>query len=147
MSAPPSLDEGRPTPAAIVGVALVVGSAALSAFIEALLVPLYAGRYIVPIAVVLAVVGNVVFPRLARQLVPTTLATVLPLIAWLVIMIGFGVYTRPEGDVILPGAPTAAEWVTYGVLLGGAVAGTVTIVMTMPPPNQGKPGPENQLNR
>ncbi len=135
------MSAGRPAPLEIAGVALVVGSAALSALIEALLVPLYAGRVVFPIAVVLAVGGNIALPRMARQLVPTTFATVLPLLAWLAVMVGFGVYSRPEGDVILPGGPTGAEWVTYGVLLGGAVAGTFTVVMTMPPPAQRKPGP------
>lgn len=136
------MTDRRPTPVEIAGVALVMASAALSALIEALLVPLYAGRVVFPIAVVLAVAGNIALPRLARQLVPTTLATVLPLLAWLAVMVGFGVYGRPEGDVILPGGPTGAEWVTYGVLLGGAVAGTFTVVMTMPPPAQRKPGAE-----
>ena len=131
-----------PEPAAaadIVGLVLVGASAALAALVEALLVPLYAGRFVVPIAVVLAVLGNVALPRLAGRLVPRAFAIALPLLVWLVVMVWFGVSTRPEGDVILPGAPTGAEWVTYGVLLGGALAGTVTVVMTMPPPKKRVP--------
>jgi len=121
-------------PADLVGLALVVASAALAALIEALLVPLYAGRFVLPIAVVLAVVGNVAFPRLAARLVPRAIAILLPLMVWLVIMVAFGVSSRPEGDVILPAAPTGSELVTYGVLLGGALAGTVTVVLSMPSP-------------
>jgi hypothetical protein len=49
-------------------------------------------------------------------------------------MIGFGVMARPEGDVILPGAPGTVEAVVYGVLLGGALAGTVSVVTSAPPP-------------
>lgn len=116
------------------GVVLLTACGAVSALLEALLVPLYAGTVIVPVAVVLALVGNVALPRLARQLVPTTFAALLPFLAWLVVMIGFGMITRPQGDVILPGSPQAVEFVVYGVLLGGAVAGTITVVVSSPPP-------------
>lgn len=116
------------------GVALIGACAVLAAIIAALLVPLYAGTVIVPVSVVLAVGGNVLFPVLARRLVPRTAAALVPLLAWLVAIIWFGVVTRPEGDVILPGAPRGAEVVTYLVLLGGALAGTVTVVLTTPPP-------------
>jgi hypothetical protein len=37
------------------------------------------------------------------------------------------VFPRPEGDVVLP-AGNGLQWVSYGVLLGGAVAGAVTVV-------------------
>ncbi len=71
---------------------------------------------------------------LARNLVPTILAMALPFGLWLVTILGFGVFGRPEGDVILPGG--AAEWVSYTVLLGGALAGTVTVVVATPPAPQ-----------
>lgn len=116
------------------GVLLICLVALLAALLEALLVPFYLGTVIAPVSVVGGVVGNVVLPRMARALVPRTLVAALPFLVWLVVVIGFGVVARPEGDVILPGAPHAVEWVVYGLLLGGGLAGTVTVVMSAPPP-------------
>lgn len=116
------------------GVVLLCLCAVLAAVLEALLVPLYYGSAVVPVAVVAALVTNVAFPRMARVLVPSTAAAVLPLVAWLVVIVVFGVVVRPEGDVILPGGTGAVHWVSYGVMLGGALAGTVTVVVSTPPP-------------
>ncbi len=120
----------------LLGVALIAGCAALAGLLEALLVPLYAGSVIVPIAIVLALGSNVALPWLARSLVPKTLAALVPFGAWLIVMLGFGAMSRPEGDVILPGSPNAVVIVTYVVLLGGALAGTATVVWLSPPPGQ-----------
>lgn len=117
-----------------VGVAVVALCGALAGLFETLLVPLYAGSALVPVAILLALVSNVALPRMARTLVPTTLAALAPFAAWLVVVLGFGTIARPEGDVILPGAPSSVEFVTYGVLLGGALAGTATVVWLTPPP-------------
>ena len=116
-----------------VGVALVAACGALAGLLEALIVPLYWGSVIVPIAVVLAVVSNVALPRLAGALVPSTAAALAPFLGWLIVVVGFGVVSRPEGDVILPGSPSSLVFVTYGLLLGGALAGTVTVVLVSPP--------------
>jgi hypothetical protein len=115
------------------GVVLVTLCGALAGLVEAMLVPLYAGSVIVPVAVVLAIAGNIALPRMARAFVPTTPASLLPLVAWLVVMITF-VWGRPEGDVAFPAKPTAVVWVFYGVLLGGVVAGIVAVIGSMPPP-------------
>jgi hypothetical protein len=115
------------------GVALLTLCGALAGLLESLLVPLYWGSVIFPIAIVLALVSNVVLPRLAGSLVPRTSAVLAPFAGWLVVVVGFGVVSRPEGDVILPGAPGKLEFVTYGVLLGGALAGTTTVVLASPP--------------
>lgn len=115
------------------GVALLTVCGALAGLLESLLVPLYWGSVIFPIAIVLALVSNVVLPRLASSLVPRTSAVLAPFAGWLIVVVGFGVVSRPEGDVILPGAPGNLEFVTYGVLLGGALAGTMTVVLASPP--------------
>jgi hypothetical protein len=120
------------------GVLLLAGCGALAGLLESLLVPLYWGSVIFPIAVVLAIAGNIVLPRMAGALVPSTGAALAPFLGWLIVVVGFGVVSRPEGDVILPGAPGSLEFVTYGLLLGGALAGTVTVVLVSPP---------KQLNR
>lgn len=133
MTAPP--EEQRPAGALEwAGVALLCVCGVLAAIIEALLVPLYAGSVVVPIAVVAALVTNVAFPRMARALVPSTTAAVLPFVAWLIVIVVFGIVARPEGDVILPGGTGAVHWVSYGVMLGGALAGTVTVIVSAPPP-------------
>jgi hypothetical protein len=115
------------------GVALLAACGALAGLLESLLVPLYWGSVIFPIAVVLSIAGNIAFPRLARALVPSTGAALAPFLGWLIVVVAFGVVSRPEGDVILPGAPGSLEFVTYGLLLGGALAGTVTVVWISPP--------------
>lgn len=116
------------------GVVLICAVAALAGVLEALFTPYYIGKVIAPFAVLAALASNAVLPRMARALVPTTLAAVLPFLTWLVVIIAFGVVARPEGDVILPGAPGKVEAVVYGVLLGGALAGTVSVVTSAPPP-------------
>jgi hypothetical protein len=114
-----------------IGVAVLTVCGVLAGGLSALLVPLYAGSTIMPVAVPVAVAANIVLPRLAHALVPTTTATALPFLGWLVVVLGFAVVTRPEGDVILPGG--SLQWVTYGVLLGGLAAGVTTLVLTTPP--------------
>lgn len=116
------------------GVVLICLCAMLAGVLELLLVPVYLGSVVVPIAVVGALASNVLLPRLARTLVPSTLATVLPFLSWLAVAVLVGVLTRPEGDVILPGSPHSVEYVVYGMLLGGALAGTITVVMSAPSP-------------
>ncbi|MDQ2748207.1 MAG: hypothetical protein ABI775_04760 [Pseudonocardiales bacterium] len=112
------------------GIALLCGCAVLSALLALFLVPLYAGSVLVPVAVLVAVASNVALPRLARSLVASTTATVLPFAFWLVSVIVVGLLPRPEGDVVLPGGNGALQWVSYGVLLGGAVAGTMTLALS-----------------
>lgn len=117
------------------GIVLIVGCAMLAGLLEMVLVPLYAGRVLVPVAVLFAVAGNVAFPRMAVSLVRSTVAAAAPFAGWLVVAVGFGVLTRPEGDVVLPGGGYV-EYLGYATLLGGALAGTVTVVLctsTRPP--------------
>lgn len=109
------------------GVVLLGGCAVLTGVLSLFLVPLYAGSVLVPVAVVVAVATNVVLPRLARSLVEATTATALPFACWLLTVIVVGVLPRPEGDVVLPGGKL--QWVSYGVLLGGAIAGTFTVIL------------------
>jgi hypothetical protein len=112
------------------GVAVLCGCAALAALLALFLVPLYAGSVLVPVAVVVALATNIALPRLARGLVDTTTAALLPFLFWLVVVVVVGVMPRPEGDVVLPGGGGGQQWVSYGVLLGGALAGTLTVVLS-----------------
>jgi hypothetical protein len=113
-----------------VGLLLLCAAAVLAALLEGLLVPLYAGSTPIPIAVLFALATNAAFPRLGYRLVPRALAAVAPFACWLVVIFVFGVIARPEGDVILPGG--SLQWVSYGVMLGGALAGTLSVVFALP---------------
>jgi hypothetical protein len=113
------------------GVVVLCACAVLAALLALFLVPLYAGSVLVPIAVLIALATNVALPRLAHTLVETTAAAMLPFACWLIVVVGVGVLTLPEGDVVLPGGGSL-QLVSYGVLLGGALAGTVTVVLSGP---------------
>jgi predicted PurR-regulated permease PerM len=127
-------EPSAPAAADWAGVALLMLAGALAGLLETLLVPLYAGSVVLPVSVVLAIASNVLLPRLARALVPRTAVAIAPFLTWLVVVILFGVLARPEGDVVLPGSPASVQYVTYGVVFGGALAGTATLVMMTPPP-------------
>jgi hypothetical protein len=115
------------------GVLLLAVCGVLASVLETLLVPLYLGSTVFPIAVVLAVATNVLLPWLAGELVPKTIAILAPLAGWLIGVLGFGSVARPEGDVILPGAPNSLAFVTYGVVIGGFLAGVVTVIWLTTP--------------
>lgn len=121
----------RMGPASWAGLVLVCASAVLAAVIEVLLVPIYAGSTPVGIAVLFALASNIALPRLAFGAYPRALAAAAPFVLWLVVVFVFGVFGRPEGDVVLPGGG-GVQWVSYGVMLGGALAGTLTVVLTVP---------------
>jgi hypothetical protein len=71
--------------------------------------------------------------------VPSTFAAVLPFALWLVVIFAIGLSPRPEGDVVLPGGG-GVQWVSYGVVVAGFVAGVVTVVQAA-----GRPRP--RVNR
>ena len=123
------------------GVVLLTLCGAASAWLESLLVPLYAGSTVVPVTIALVLAGNWYLPRLARTLVPSTPAAVLPLLAWLLVVFLLAASGTPEGDVILPGGGGAVEYVGYGLMLGGALAGTLSVVLSAPPPVSRKSAP------
>lgn len=112
-----------------VGVVLCCLAAMLAALLEMFFVPVYAGTAVVPVAAACAVLGNIILPRLSHALVPRTLAALLPFLGWLAVVIVVGLMPRPEGDVVLPGGG-AVQWNSYGLVLGGALAGAVTVVWT-----------------
>jgi hypothetical protein len=104
--------------------------AVLAATITTLLTPLYWGSTVVPLAIALAVVANVVFPVLVRGLGLSPLAAALPFGLWLITVLVLA-SSRPEGDVLLPAGKGGQQAVTYGMLLAGALAGGVTIARLM----------------
>jgi hypothetical protein len=124
---------GQPTRLDWGGVAAYTAIGVLAALLEVFLLPLYVGSVIVPLSIVLAVVGNVAGPWLSRSLVGSTTGAVLPFLAWVLVVLVLAMLPRPEGDVIVPGAGSV-ELVFWGTLIGGTVAGLITIVVTTPTP-------------
>ena len=121
--------EGADSPAlAIAGLVLCGLTAVLAGLVEVLLSPLYVGRWLFPITLLLAVGTNVALPVTARDLVDSTVAATLPVILWLITVLVLSL-PRPEGDVLLPGGG-ALQWVSYGLVLIGGAAGAITIALT-----------------
>ena len=129
-------EDASPTVLDWVGTVLLAGCGALAGLLETWLVPLYAGAVIMPVTIVLAIATNVGLPRLVRTLIPRTAIAAAPFLTWIVVVVLLGTVSRPEGDVVFPGSPTGAEYVGYGVILAGAVAGVVTLMLMSPPPPQ-----------
>jgi hypothetical protein len=100
--------------------------AALSAMLAALLVPLRWGTVIVPVSVLIAVASTAGLILLAWRAVRSIALAAIPFAIWVVTVLVFS-QARPEGDVLLPGGQTGVVYVVYATMLGGFVAGLVTI--------------------
>jgi hypothetical protein len=121
--------EGAESPAlAITGLVLCGLTAVLAGLVEVLLSPLYVGRWLFPITLLLAVGTNVALPLIARDLVDSTVAATLPVVLWLITVLVLSL-PRPEGDVLLSGGG-GQQWVSYGLVLIGGAAGAITIALT-----------------
>ncbi len=116
-------------PPALALAALVVYSlvAAAAAAIEVLLIPLRIGTTIIPVTVLLGGATTVLVPILARRVCDTFAASLLPVLAWSVVVIGSSV-TGPGGDVLVPGGTTALVTVFYAFVAVGFVAGVAGII-------------------
>jgi hypothetical protein len=113
----------------IVGVVCCCISAAVGGVLAVLLTPLYIGSVIAPVALVVAAATNAILPVLVRSLTRSTMAAVLPLIVWIVVVLVLSL-PRPEGDVMLPGGSRGQTAVSYGVVLVGVLAGTIAIALS-----------------
>ena len=115
----------------IAGVALCCLSAALVALVAVLLTPFYIGSALIPIAVVVAIAGNIAVALIARSLTSSTWVASLPLVVWIAAVIVLSL-PRPEGDVLLPGGKTGQTAVSYGVVLAGVLTGILTLALSSP---------------
>lgn len=128
-----------PGPAEWVALAMLCGCGVLSALLEMLfLAEFYVGTIIVPVVVLAALGGNVLLPFWGFRLVHAARGAVLPVVFWLITILGLSLYTPPEGDLFVINA-YHQQGAFYGLLLVGAIAGFATIVVvsgraTMPPP-------------
>lgn len=114
-------------------VVVACAAAVLAGVLEVLLVPLRSGTVLLPVAILMSLGGNVIFPLIARKAYDTAAATVAPVVCWLVTVVALAMAPRPEGDVLVRGG-NGEQWVFYGVLFGGVVAGCATAVLTAPRP-------------
>jgi hypothetical protein len=109
-----------------VDLAILSACAALSAMLAALLVPLRWGTVIVPVSVLIAVASTVGLILLAWHAVRSVALSAIPFAIWVVTVLALS-QARPEGDVLLPGGQTGVVYVVYATMLGGFIAGLVTI--------------------
>jgi hypothetical protein len=108
------------------GVTVVAVVAALAAIIEILLTPLYLGSVLFPITVLLAIVTNVVLPRLAREILDSPLAGAAPVIVWFIVVVVLGFFPA-HGSVLLPGGGAGQTFSSLGTVFLGLIAGVVTL--------------------
>jgi len=106
-------------------VIVVTACAGMLAFWTALLVPLRLGTVLVPVSIVLAIATTAAAPIALRYAGLPLAARMPPLIVWFIVIVALGA-GRPEGDRPLPAGDLA--WVSYGVMLGGAVAGAIALL-------------------
>jgi hypothetical protein len=109
-----------------VDLVILSACAALSAMLAALLVPLRWGTVIVPVSVPIAVASTVGLILLAWSAARSVALAAVPYAVWVVTVLILS-QARPEGDVLLPGGKTGVVYVVYATMLGGFVAGLVTI--------------------
>jgi Family of unknown function (DUF6113) len=110
----------------VAGLVLCAGAALLAALIEVLLTPLYVGRWLFPVTLVLAIFTNVALPLTAQRLAGNIAAAAVPLVLWVVAVLVLSL-PKPEGDVLLPAGSGGQQWVSYGLILVGAGAGAITL--------------------
>jgi hypothetical protein len=119
----------RPGAAEWVSFVLICACAALSAVLELMfLTQFYIGTVIVPVVVLAAIGGNLVFPRWGRSVIGAAKGAVLPVALWLLVVLVPVLYNRPEGDLFVLGVH-GQNYAFYALLLGGAIAGFGTIVV------------------
>lgn len=91
----------------VFGGLVIVLVAAACAVLEVFYLPLRAGSIRFPISILAAVVGNVVYTRTLYGISGSVLAALLPGAAWLGV-IARSAIARPEGDLLMTGAPATA---------------------------------------
>lgn len=107
------------------GGVLAVAIAVWIALVEVFWLPLRIGGVLVPLSVVVAVVANLLMPRLALRLSGSRLVAGLTGVAWLVVVVP-SMIRRPEGDLIITGGG-ATGVVNLAFLLLGVLAAAFAV--------------------
>lgn len=108
------------------GVLVGLGAVELGV-LECFLVPFRIGGTSTPLALLLALVGNVALTRVMYRATGHRVATAVPVVAWLALVLVFSVKTA-EGDLVVPGT-----WPGLLFLFGGTIAGAVAVGRTVGP--------------
>ncbi len=109
----------------LAGVLIAVAAAGL-ALIECFLVPLRIGSVPFPLAVPLAMAGNILLARLAGRQTGSIAGAAVPPVLWLAVVIVLA-WPRAEGDVIVEGSVTGLVFLFAGAVAGAyGVASEVT---------------------
>ena len=107
------------------GGVVVLVAAAWMALVEVFWLPLRVGGLLVPVSVVVAVVANLLLPRLALRLSGSKVVAGLTGVAWLVVIVA-GMIRRPEGDLLITGGG-ATGVVNLAFLLCGVLAAAFAV--------------------
>ncbi|HEX5495106.1 MAG TPA: DUF6113 family protein [Mycobacteriales bacterium] len=110
----------------LAGVLVGLGAVELGV-LECFLVPFRIGGTSVPVALLLALVGNVVLTRAMYRATAHRAATAVPVVAWLALVLVLASKTA-EGDLVVPGT-----WPGLLFLFGGTIAGAVAVGRTVAP--------------
>ena len=105
----------------IAGLVVFTALGAVSAVWEALLTPLYWHTTRIPLALVLALVGNAALAWATREVTGRASAVLLPAGAWAAVMFAAAARTT-EGDLVL----TSNNWIGLVTMFAGALAFAVT---------------------
>lgn len=107
----------------VLGGLLVLVLAAGCALLEVFYLPLRAGQVLIPLSVVAAVVGNVVFTRAMYAVTSSVVPALLPGVVWLA-LIARAAIARPEGDLLITDgrSSTALAVINLSFLLLGSLA-------------------------
>jgi hypothetical protein len=95
------------------------------ALVEVFWLPLRVGGVLLPVSVVVAVVANLLLPRLALRLSGSRLFAALTGVVWLVVVVA-AMIRRPEGDLIITGGG-ATGVVHLAFLLLGVLAAAFAV--------------------
>ena len=107
------------------GGVLVLALAVWLAVVEVFWLPLRIGGVLIPLSVVVAVVANLLMPRLALWLAGSRVVAALTGVAWLVVVVA-GMIRRPEGDLLITGGGTTGV-VNLAFLLCGMPAAAFAV--------------------
>lgn len=124
MLRPPGEVSDVPTWQRVAGGLLVSAGALQLAVLECFLIPLYIDAVPVPLAVVLAVVGNVAAPRLMYVATAHRMVCVLPVALWLIVTLVLA-SRGPGGDLVVPGTVMGLAFLFLGTIAGAFAAGQV----------------------
>ncbi|MGA8115635.1 MAG: hypothetical protein WCA46_18395 [Actinocatenispora sp.] len=112
----------------IVGMVVVVWGSVLAALLESFLVPLRVAGFRLPLSLLLAVVGNILFMYMAKWATGRRFLALVPGLLWFVVTIVMSGQTT-EGDTVLIGG----DWMPLALLLLGAGSVAVGAFLTVAP--------------